>query len=195
MDKCKFGLIIIIALAGALLAGCEVFSPRDSEEPLKPAEWNNYTLTPLKTLENLTFSYNYRENVYNYGSLFADLFVFHFDNQDVSDFHLPATWSKSSEIDMLMNTFQRINSGSSMNLILTKISEQNDNIQVNRAWLYRNYELTVYHSYTYLPQLFSGKMQLYLEKDANGFWRIKEWFDYRKLNNWSWGRMKNEFAL
>jgi hypothetical protein len=194
MDKSKLVFIIISTLILAI-SGCEIFSLRDSEDPQKPAEWNTYTLTPVKTLENLAFSYNYRENLYKYASLFADNFSFNFDSRDISDFHLPYSWNKSSEVDMLMNTYQRIDPENAMSVVFEKINDQNDNIQVNRAWLYRKYTLTVYTSTSGLPKTYSGKMQLYLEKDNTGFWRIKDWNDFRILNNLSWGRMKNEYSL
>ena len=191
MKSIRWMIIILIIL----LSGCEVFSPRDAENPEQPAAWNTFQVTPAKTLENLVYAYNYRENVYNYTNLFYDNFYFFFDPQDVADFSLPGYWGKASEIDMLMNAYQRINPGSSMQLTLTPILSQSDNIQVNRAWFYRNYELTIAHSIVDFPTLFTGKSEIYMEKDNNGFWKIKEWKDYRLISSWTWGRMKNEFAL
>ncbi|HPM01068.1 MAG: hypothetical protein KA886_09005 [Candidatus Cloacimonetes bacterium] len=178
-----------------IVSGCDVFSPRDAENPEQPAAWHTFQVTPAKTLENLVYAYNYRENVYNYTNLFFDTFYFYFDNQDASDFSIPSYWTKSSEIDMLMNTWQRINPGSSMELTLTPIPSQGDNIQTNRAWFFRTYQLTIAHSLTDIPTLFTGKFQIYMEKDNNGFWKIKEWYDYRLTSSWTWGRMKNEFSL
>ncbi|HOE90986.1 MAG TPA: hypothetical protein PKZ69_03445 [Candidatus Cloacimonadota bacterium] len=192
MKKLLYLVLFICIIA---LSGCDVFTPRESEKPDKPAEWNSFPITPEKTLENLLFSYNYRENVYNYQNLFADGFSFFFDNQDVSDFSLPVSWNKSSETEMLINAFQRINANSAMALTLSKITSQNDNIQVDRAWFYRNYELTIPHNINGLPHVFAGQFRIYMIKDNNGFWVIKEWNDYRLSSSWTWGRIKNEFAL
>lgn len=195
MGNSKIGSIVLIFIAIGFLSGCGLFNVREAEMPASPVDWNSFQTTPQKVLENLLYSYNYRENVYNYSSLFTDNFTFYFDAQDVNDFDTPSSWNKSSEIDMLMNTFQRINSSSEMQLILNTIPGQNDNIQANQAWLYRSYELSVPHSINTIPQLFQGKLRVVLTKDQNGFWKIKEWNDYRTLTNNTWGRMKNVFSL
>ncbi|MDD2650224.1 MAG: hypothetical protein PHF36_03700 [Candidatus Cloacimonetes bacterium] len=191
MKKIYYGFIVIF-----VIAGCNVFTPRDSEKPSKPAEWNTFPITAQQSLENLVFAYNYRENVYNYASLFSDDFLFYFDNQDVLDFSLPTYWNKNTETETLMNVYQRINDSSTMYLKLQKIQSQNDNVQADRAWFYRSYELTMSHSIDNTPTLFVGQFGIFMEKENSGFWKIKEWNDYRlQADNWTWGRAKNEFSL
>ncbi len=195
MKKCRIVYLVIVVLSGLILSSCNVFSTRKAEDPNKRVDWNSFQTTPVKTLENLQYSYNYRENVYNYSSLFFEDFRFYFDSQDANDFNIPSSWSKSAEIDMLLNTYQRIDSGSSMQLVLSTIPDQSDNIQANQAWLYRTYELTVRHSIENMPELFIGKFRLFLIKEQSGFWKIKEWNDYRTTSPYTWGRMKNAFSL
>lgn len=192
MKLLKYSLIIIII---SMSLSCRFFDPRESEDPSKPADWNAFQVTPQKTLENLIYSYNYRENVYNYSYIFSDQFVFHFDNQDVVDFNVPQSWNRTKEIDMLMNLYQSVNQQNSMTLSFEVIASQPDNIQVDRAWFFRNYTLRFESAINQMPREFYGKMQIYMEKDNSGFWRIKDWYDYRISNNWTWGRLKNEYSV
>lgn len=177
-----------------LIASCRIFEPREAEKPGKPVEWNAFPTSPEKCMENLIYSYNYRENVYQYGSLLSDEFKFYFDPQDVSDFTTPSMWYKTNEIDMLMNVYQQTGDTQELNLVLSAIPGQSDNYYANNAWIYRFYELQVNHSLTNLSTDFSGKFQILLERESNGLWKIKEWYDYRNQSEWTWGRMKNAFA-
>ncbi len=192
MKILQYSIIILILI---MSSSCRFFDPRESEEPNKPADWNTFQVTPQKTLENLIYAYNFRENVYNYTNIFSDQFVFHFDAQDVVDFNVPVLWNKSKEIDMLMNLYQSIGQQNSMLLSFEAISSQPDNIQVDRAWFFRHYSITLTYTVNSIPREFYGKMQIYMEKDSNGFWKIKDWYDYRISNQWTWGRLKNEFSL
>jgi len=178
----------------SIIAGCNIFEPREAEEPDKPVGWNPFPTTPERCLENLVFVYNHRENVYQYGSVLSDRFVFHFDPQDRADFTLPASWGKANEIEMLMNAYQQMGQHQEMHLTLMIIPDQPDRIQANSAWIFRYYILFVNHNQSSLGTEFAGKMQLYLERESNGFWRIREWSDFRGQSEWTWGRMKNAFA-
>lgn len=188
-------LLMLSVFALSVINGCKPFEVRASEEPDKPADWNPFQTTPSLTLGNLVYSYVFRENIYNYGNVFADGFQFHFDPQDAEDLHIPDRWGKTEEIDMLISVYQQILPEHEIALTLSVLPEQSDNIQSSRAWIYRGYVLTLNHSLSGIPQVFQGKMQLYMEKDNTGFWKIRDWYDYRVQNQWTWGKMKNAFAL
>ena len=186
--------ICIFTLVVLLLGSCNIFAPRKADPPDKLAEWNAFPNTPEKCLENLVFAYNYRENVFQYGSILTDNFVFYFDPQDVQDFTVPDNWFKYNEIDMLMNVYFQSNRTSDMKLELIKLPNQPDILHSNYAWLYREYHLYVNHLITNLNQDFYGNFQLYLERESNGVWKIREWNDYRGQSEWTFGRMKNAFG-
>ena len=187
LKKINYLLLILI------LSGCNIFQPRKAEEPRPPAQWHPFTVTALMCLENLVFSYNYKQNMFNFERILSNDFVFYFDRNDVTDFSLPISWEKDAEKEMLINAHQRVEGDRAMDLILTSIVNQPDDIGLNIAWIYRNYELFVYHDDQNISNTFAGQFQLLLERENDGLWRIMEWHDFRKDSLWTWGRMKNEF--
>jgi hypothetical protein len=186
--------IIIIFVIVSIFCACNVFEPREADAPGKIAEWNHYVTSADQCVENLLFAYNYRENIYKYSDILEENFRFYFDTQDINDFTLPSNWSKTNEIDMLINLYQQSDNTQEVTLALSKISGQSDTYHSNDADIYRFYELYVNHNITNVSQSFSGKCQLHLEKGSDGFWRITEWYDFRDESEWTWGRMKNAFS-
>jgi len=186
--------IIIIFIVTSLCLACNVFEPRKADTPGKIAEWNHYVTSADKCLENLQYAYNYRENIYKYGDILIDGFNFYFDSQDINDFTLPDRWSKTDEIDMLINLYQQTANTQEIRLTLSEITGQSDTYHSNSADIYRAYELFVNHPLNNISQSFSGKFQLHIEKGNDGFWRISKWYDFRDTSEWTWGRMKNAFA-
>jgi len=178
----------------SLIIGCNIFEPRKADEPDEPVGWNHIPNTPERCIENLVYAYNHRENIYQYGSVLSNQFVFHFDPQDRADFTLPASWGRANEIEMLMNAYQLLGQTQAIHLTLLPMPNQPDRIQANTASMFRYYILHVNHSQSNLGTEFSGQMQLNLERENNGFWRIREWSDFRVQSEWTWGRMKNAFA-
>ena len=177
-----------------MFSSCNIFEPREAEKPVDPAKWNSFPTTPYLCLENLVYSYDYRENVFNYGTLFNDIFIFNFDPQDVRDFTVPVRWFKQQETEMLMNVHLQSGRTRDMTLNLFELSNQPDIIQAQHAWIFREYILFLNHTQPNLANEFTGIFQLYLERESNGFWRIHEWHDYRGNSEWTFGRMKNAFG-
>lgn len=185
---------IFIIIFVLFLVGCNIFEPRKSEAPDTIAEWNAFTTTADKCLENLLFAFNHKENIYQYGNILSEGFTFYFDTQDINDFTLPVQWGKEKEIDMLINLYQQGNNTQEVLLSVRKIDGQSDTYQSNNASIYRQYELNIAQSTTVLSTNFSGKFMLYLEKGNDGLWKIHDWYDYRDQSEWTWGRMKNAFS-
>ena len=177
-----------------MIASCNIFQTRDADPPEPPALWNAFPNTPERCLENLVYAFSFRENVFKYKDILSDDFIFYFDPQDVQDFTVPDRWFKQSEIDMLMNVYFQSDQTQDMNLSLEVLPNQPDIIQSNHAWLYREYILLVENTIPGFNNEFIGQFQLYLERESNGFWIIKEWIDYRTQSIWTFGRMKNAFG-
>ena len=183
-----------IVLMIGLFVACNVFEPRSAAPPESLAEWHVFATTHEKCLENLEFAYKHRQNVYQYGSIFSDDFIFYFDSQDITDFSAPRFWRKAEEIDMLINAYLHTVNIQEIELELDKIENKNDSFHGNYAWIFRSYELHVNHSPPNIGHSFSGSLQLLLEMEG-GIWKIKEWHDLRNQQNIpTWGRMKNAFA-
>jgi hypothetical protein len=162
-----------------------LFEKRDPEEPVGKVNWNHYPITPLQTLDNLKYAYDYNENVDRYGSILSSDFEFHFDSQDVQDYNLPVYWGKDMETEM------RSLIDKNMDLELQIIEEKDDIIQSDNAVLYRDYELLLTRENE--TSVFSGSMTLYIRRDSDGFWRIYQWEDFRTDNDTTWGRLKYEY--
>ena len=196
--KCRNNISAFISafciLISALCGSCDLFEPRNADDPSKPAEWNPFPTTPYMCLENLVFAYNYRENVFNYGTILTTGFFFHFDPQDVRDFSLPIRWFKQAEVDMLMNVYFHSNRTQDMSLFLYELPNQPDIVQSNHAWIFREYILYINHTIPNLNNEFTGSFQLYLERESTGFWKIQEWHDFRGQSEWTFGRMKNAYG-
>ncbi len=195
MQKISSGLVSIgLLLLILVLTSCKVFEPRKSEDPVNETQWNTFQTSPQQVIENLTYAHNYKQNMYRYTNLFSENFKFYFDSQDISDFGFPVSWNKSMEIEVLTNYFNSIPVDSASVLVLTPIEADPDQIQNNQATIYRDYDLRAGHDMANVGHHISGKFTLYLEKDSNGIWRIKQWWDYKKNSDWTWGRLKYEFS-
>jgi hypothetical protein len=168
------------------LCGCRLFEPRKAEEPQGVIVWNHFPITPYQTFENLQTVYDYKEGAERYRSILTSDFSFNFDSQDTQDYHLPVSWDKDSEVEMrgLIN--------SEMELIMTNIPEKKDRVQAESAVLYRNYRLRFISGRS--NNVFEGNMALYLRREADGFWRIERWDDFRSNDHVTWGRLKYEYV-
>jgi hypothetical protein len=90
---------------------------------------------------------------------------------------------------MLVNLHKNIsNKDEYMTLELITIPSQPDQETATNAWIYRNYEIHVLNQAKEI-NIYKGRCALYLESD-NGFWKIKEWYDYRTESYPSWGQLK-----
>jgi len=168
-----------------MVTSCEIFETREAEEPAGKVDWNLFPITPYQTLDNLSYAYNYNENIDRYGSILSNDFMFYFDTQDIQDYNLPTYWTKEMETEMrsLINY--------KMDLELQLIEDRDDIIQSDTAVIYRNYHLLL----TRNPEssVFMGSMTLYLQRESDGFWRIDRWEDFRTDHNVTWGRLKYEY--
>ncbi|MCL1827749.1 MAG: hypothetical protein FWG20_06895 [Candidatus Cloacimonetes bacterium] len=157
--------------------------------PSKPPEWNILTSTAEKCLENLVYAYNYKQNGIRYDSILSNSFEFYFDPQDVQDISVPPFWQKQQEVSVLIDAQQQGVDAESLFLSMSNIDGQNDNHNVTTVVFYRHYELWV----SDLGKIYKGKLQISVEKESDGLWRIKRWYDYREGSEWTWGRMKYEY--
>ena len=187
----KLWRIVFICL---LLSGCNIFDLRTADPPDGKVEWNSYANTYEKCLENLVYSYNYRENVYKYSDILTDNFRFEFDREDVFNHSVPEVWEKRSETEMLINLFQQTTSNQSVHLELFPLENQRDDVRDRVATIYRGYVLLLNNNRNPNEELI-GELEMVLEKETNGLWKIKEWRDYRRQSHKTWGRLKNEYSV
>ncbi len=178
-------------MALLLLSGCELFKVRDSDPPGAAPPWIDFATQWDSTLTNLEYVYEDYRNAIKYSGLFSADFSFHFAPQDISDFSMPSTWTRTLEQDMIQllhNRYEQIQ------VELSDISGS-DQIGASEVKIYRAYLLTGILR-TKEPSfnkqiLASGNLELQLRK-TGGFWYIHKWYDYRSDGNSTWGRLKYE---
>lgn len=183
-------LVLFIATMSLLALGaCELFAPRKAQEPVEPVDWNTFFINPALTEDNLEYSYNHHQNALKYGDILSTNFTFRFAVQDINDYGTPVSWNAENEKEMLVNLHENLsNKNEKMELILEAISDQPDQINATNAWIYRKYTILI-QSEAKEILTYEGRCALYLESD-NGFWKIKEWNDYRTESAHSWGLLK-----
>ncbi|HNX01442.1 MAG TPA: hypothetical protein PKK33_08765, partial [Candidatus Cloacimonadota bacterium] len=141
------------------------------------------------TEQNLVYSYSYQQDAIKFGDILSSNFIFHFAVQDVSDYGTPVSWNSDNEKDMLVNLHKNLSDKNvKMQLTLTSIPSQPDQINATNAWIYRTYEILITGNSKDI-YIYRGRCALYMEPD-NGFWKIREWNDYRTESNPSWGLLK-----
>lgn len=190
INKCLF-----LACCLLILSYCGTFEPRKAEPPEAASEWFSFHITPEQTMYNLKYAFIYRGNLEKYNTILHDEFVFFFDVRDVNDYGTDQKWDKETEREMLHNFHNNLTSGYDLELNLKEYPDQSDLIQADESWLFREYSFIILDSQGNEEGEFLGKIELYLVKDSNGFWKIRRWNDYRlSSDSYSWGKMKNDFA-
>lgn len=182
-------VLMIATMSLLVLGACDLFAPRKAEDPETPTPWNTFFINSTLTVQNLVYSYNYQQNALKFGDILSTNFTFHFATQDINDYGTPTSWNSDSEKEMLVNLHENLsNKNERMVLTLTTITTQPDQVNATNAWIYRSYRLEIQNNAKEIL-LYQGRCAIYLESD-NGFWKIKDWFDYRTESNPSWGQLK-----
>ncbi|MDZ4122486.1 MAG: hypothetical protein U1C33_08690 [Candidatus Cloacimonadaceae bacterium] len=179
--------ILYLALLVTLCA-CNMFELRDSEEPQKPAKWNEPCVTWDQCYDNLVYAYENFQNWDKYESQFTDVFRFHFAAQDINDYNINQIWGKANERDALYNLH---NLADNMVLTLEPVS-QSDEIGEYEVKIYRSYVLQVIRNA--VETQYRGNLELHFRKQ-NGIWKIQTWYDYRNSQNPTWGKLKYDMLI
>ncbi len=175
-----------------LLCGCDIFTLREAEEPVKPPLWNSFYTTWQLALQNLEYAYEDERNLVKSSDLFMPNFRFYFSAQDINDYGISLIWTRDMERDMLYNLH---NLADSINVVLDSIPGQNDDLQSTPIKLYRQYQVTVKKNGT--RSLYEGKAEIQMQQES-GFWRILNWYDYRTdlpSIRPTWGKLKHEYSV
>lgn len=175
-----------------LLCGCDIFTLREAEEPVKPPTWYNFYTTWQLALENLEYGYEDERNLVKFSDLFMPNFRFHFSAQDINDYGINLDWNRDLERDMLYNLH---NLADSIFVELNLIQGQSDDVQSTPVRLYRSYKVTVVRGSE--KNIYEGKTEIQMQQES-GFWRILNWYDYRSDSpsvRPTWGKLKHEYAV
>ena len=182
--------ILTVLIALFVLASCDLFKVRDSDPPGKPPAWNDFTTTWESAMQNLEYCYEDSRNAVHYSGIFRTDYRFHFAPQDVSDFSIEPTWTRTQEQDMIQLLHSRYQQ---MQVDLQSASEQ-DQIGSTEAKIYRQYTLTGIERTKDNKNritLANGNLEIHLLKEY-GYWYLDKWYDYRGAAGSTWGKLKHE---
>lgn len=176
------------------------FQTRESEEPVKiPLNWTP-TNRPDDLLLNFQNALNY-SNVAYYLRCLDPNYIFVADENESSPFN-PDSWKYinwnyhvEQEVitrffEVFRDTLREDNQIIEFNLIRTEIPDIEN--PRDSVLIYRDYQMSLYHSYPQYPIYCEGTAEFILKEDESGFWTIQKMKDIRK-DTTDWGELKGLF--
>ncbi len=196
MKKSKlFSKIALIILLVSGLSGCDIFEPRDAEDPTQPQKWNEFFTAWELTLENLEFAYEDKRNKDNYVQILTDDFEFHMDDNDALDLGLNKqySWNRQSELNLLENMHAYLSDNEGEIEIMFSV-ENSSSSGINEVEVDIIYDITRIIA-SDSTATFRGDATIFFEEDG-GYWYLKKFYDYRdeELAEPTWGMMKYEYV-
>jgi hypothetical protein len=189
----------VAAAAGVLLfvAGCQLFAPRDAEQPtsssgqfLPPGEAANVIANLQKAIELKSVS-GYVQ-CFSDGSTGLPPFVF-FPSSEGTALYGPLfqNWTASEERSYFQNLSAQVTgtSASSLTLVQKSVLSAGDSTIAEYDYL-----LTFEHTDASFPKTAAGNMQLALLRNSNNVWAITRWSDFKTSTSATWSLFKGKFS-
>ncbi|MCD4830022.1 MAG: hypothetical protein K8R90_11390 [Candidatus Cloacimonetes bacterium] len=186
----RFSLLLLAAL---MLASCNIFDPREAEDPAETADWNPFPVSPQMALDNLRFAWMFNQNGAKYGEILTPDFVFSCDQQDVIEYGVLSEWDAGTEESVLLQVFVSSYMGGNQ-VDLTLVEGIDDVFEGDEATVVRDYQLDIFWGEIESPMVYEGRLAIEMFRGSDGLWRLASWQDSRKDNeSTSWGRMKDAY--
>ena len=196
-----FNKICVIILLLVTLTGCDIFNPREAEEPLLPQQWNEFFTSWKLTLENLEYAFEDKRNKDNYLQILTSDFQFEMDDNDALALGLqkPYTWLRSAEIELLVNMHSNLSVSDSVWVIEVGTIDSNE-ISTDEVEVDIQYEIEKRkgphdpNAHIEDPDFVGEATLIFIE--VSGYWELKRWYDIRKdgATNPTWGILKYEYV-
>jgi hypothetical protein len=186
-----------LVAAGLLWSGCNLFAPRDPEEPdtsrldfLPPTE-------PSIVIENLQSAVD-QKNVANYTACFSDAsaggrpFVFIPSAEASAQYGLAlAAWGTAQEQAYFQNLIARssVNAYAGLQLI-----QKSQLVTADSVVYSYDYTFTFEHSEPGFPKVAQGNLQFALAPAAGNRWSIYRWIDFKTGSDITWSMFKGKFG-
>lgn len=175
MKSRRYFLVSIFVFSFFL--SCDLFDPRESEEPSNSGiSWQDPT-NPDIVIENMQAALNGSSVLYM--DCFDDSYVFLADTSDINEYSTYDfnDWDKLVENDTVNQLFSIVSEDSTVSSeFLIDIENPDPASPQDSATIFREYSIQIpsaTHSYAV------GIAEIKLIEDADGFWSIKEWVDIR----------------
>jgi hypothetical protein len=179
------------------LAGCDIFSTREAEEPNQPRSNFIPAVTPDDLISNFKNSLS-DLNVENYLACFTDSafsnrqFRFAPSSIAISQFPIMASgWGKREEQQYFLNMKNKIPEEKQITLNFFDI--QLSSTQGDSTIYTASYSLNVPHNEEVIPLVFEGELSFSMNRDSRAVWTIHLWRDSRSSEFSSWSELKGRF--
>ncbi len=188
-------MLAFTLVAGVALAGCDMLSTRDPQQPQQQTTYLAPT-TSDAVLQNFTTAINARDAA-GYGRCFADSTRggYHFTPagdaaQYASRF---ASWTSRDEVTYFQNLRAQVPTENTLNVFLDSIVTET--ASPDSTVLSARYTLVARHNDPSRPTEAHGSMYLTIRADAaTQQWAIARWTDVASPPASSWSVMKARFA-
>jgi hypothetical protein len=188
---------LLIILAAFLLAGCDIFSTRDAEEPNQPRSNFVPAVTPEDLIANFKNSL-VDLNVENYLACLTDSsfsnrqFRFAPSSIAISQFPIMASdWGKREEEQYFLNMRNKIPADKQITINFFNV--QLGSTQGDSTVYTASYSLNVPHNDPAIPLVFEGELSFSMNRDSRSVWTIHLWRDSRSGEYLSWSELKGRF--
>jgi hypothetical protein len=189
-------LIAVIAfiILPFMAEACGIFDTRTPEDPVNVRSTYEPPTTPEAVIRNLTFSIS-EKNSNNYvKNFYPDNYRYVPDSKSQAQYGtIFSEWIIQSEKLYLDNLISQTGNGASSNLFLsntiTTIISSDSSITTS------DYILVFQHNKTNIPKSSVGNLRWTMKTDANSFYYISKWEDFRKNDSdFTWSEMKANFS-
>ena len=189
------GVFFVLSVV-LLVSGCDLFSTRYPEKPDVPRFDYLQPVDVTSLLSNFSNSVQTKSTQYYLKSFSDSLkngkrYTFIANAEAVSKYaSLAFGWSVKDEEQYLNNIINKIPNESSININL----DNQDLVSYgDSAYLSASYTLTVPHNIQGLQNVFVGKLQFKLVRDAQQLWTIYQWLDIKSGDLPTWSELKGYF--
>jgi hypothetical protein len=188
----KIYLYIILVLS---FASCNLFTPRDAEEPTEDISNFQPPITADIVIENLTNSIIERNSI-NYSQCFGgNNLEYNFIPAAEVQANYPSIfswWDIASEKSYFDNLIIQTDKYSASSVTFANVIRQST---TSDSIIYQaSYNLNFEHSATDVPKVAIGNLQFSIKRDRNNNWYITRWTDFKIQNQFSWSDLKVRFS-
>ncbi|MEK9137717.1 MAG: hypothetical protein AAB393_11395 [Bacteroidota bacterium] len=194
MDSWKQEIGVLILTMG--LIGCNLFEPREPEQPSQSSSDFRPPTTPEIVIANLQSSIA-QKNIQNYINCFADPARarrgFFFVPSPEASAQYPSVlsaWTYAEEHAYMQNLISKAAPNGFSSLLLTRRSSVVSADSV--VWSY-DYVFTFQHTEAGFPSTARGNLQFTLGVD-NSTWSIYTWSDFKTTPDVTWSSFKGRFS-
>ena len=184
----RIGTALLLA---ALVAACDVFSPRTPEDPISEAGTFTQPDAPELVVDNLQAAIA-ELNTANYRrSLAEDLAFEPTAVAQARDPSLWASWSRIEEVSAFTTLAEAARQSTGHSLRLEDAATE---VGDTRYTLDATYVLVIRHRRSTVPDTVQGRLVWQIEQGTDGLWTLRRWTDQELGNSPSWSDLKAEFG-